>query len=495
MSLVLGVYSKINEASDVYSDPITLANILTITKIIYTANYSDFTKLLQDLPRLLSSIAVEGKCAYALVRYMRGGERKTCRMIMSSSKIVAILCEAGGKTSKGRTAYVDLINDAKVVSGKIELFVGEIEINKLPPELADHVRNSLKEVFNPLDILLNRQLYYFKVNSLIYEDGVFYVLLLEDGKISKRGWVLKHDKQHYAITFMDNFKKVMEALHASVEEVAKQASMKNIPEKILSEIIPYREHLPRPEAVIFSKAVVDPYHYYENPTVYVEETSSTHRLVELYGKTIEPGLVGNIVTRAVGALSYMSLFNTVHADLSPNNLLVNIQGGHVTNLSIAGSILFTQVDTEVFREIGDPSLLDPYLILSGRYTLENMVYTISLIGMELLTGAPNKYRRLLSKLLASQKWGLREVVAEENKDPGIVKLRQVASEVVKMPVNEALSRLDEVVAELEKSLWDTLASQKPPILIQVLKKGLYLSLAKRYKSPIEMYLDLRALIM
>lgn len=495
MSLALGVYSKINEASDVYSDPITLANQLTVTKIVHTINYNDFTKLLQDLPKLVSSIALEGKCAYALIRYMKGGERKTCRMIMSSSKVVAVLCESAGKVSKGRPAYIDLINDAKVVSGRIELFVGEIDIDKLPPDLAEHVRKSLKEVFNPLDILLGRQLYYLKANSLIYEDGVFYTLLLEDGKMLKRGWVLKHDKQHYVNIFVDNFRKVMEALSASVEEVSKQASTKNIPERILAEIIPYREHLPRPEAMIFSKVVVDPYQYYEHPTVYVEETTATQRLIELYGKIPGPGVVGSIVTRAIGALSYMSLFNSVHIDLSPHNLLVNIQGSQVTDLTIAGSILFTKLDSEVFREIGDPSLLDPHLILSGKYTLGNAVYTISLIGVELLTGVPNKYRRLLSKILASQKWGLRETFAEEERDPNVAKLREAASEAVKMPVNEALSKLDEVVAELEKSLWDALASHKSPLLVQVLKKGLYLSPAKRYKSPIEMYLDLRGLTM
>lgn len=485
------LYSRVDEASELFGDPLTLAYILTLAKLTAPLTKPG-TRALREIQEYSASISRERKSAvYALIRYTRGLERRAFRALISENKIVCSILEAGATIYKGKKAYLELISDLQTHVGAVEFSIGEIPLEKLPPDIRDHISSAIAEAPSPVEQLKEKVVWQARITASVYETPAFMGFKCETPGGAKFAWVLKYEHARRRGPLLQNAVEALAFLSLTAEEIYEELVKRGVKDTMAREFVPFLRNLAYVEGLFSSKVVLDPAQYYNEPTMVVENSINGAMLSELYGKEIPANRALSIAVKGLGASILLQLRGYTHAGLSPNIIEVSITDKEVEVL-LHGTIFIHKLGEWAPPELVDFLSLDPLSILSKKFTNYNEVYALILSITELLAGKPNLYRRGLNAVLAKLIHGvdLGDVFSKGLEEGDVNKISEAAAKFSSSP-EESLRELNAWLAEKEKGLWEALKPLGP--ISEVFQRALSLDPTRRYASPLEAYLMLKAL--
>jgi len=488
------------------SDPATLASLLLVRgrrpRGVLSVALSSLSKVIMNIANGVQ----EDVLIY--MKFSFGGN--TYRLFTVRDIAVAVLQEDSSGHVAGYGVEA-LSNIANAVSRSdaipISVYVEEIPLRSIADQfIAEHVKKCAETAEKMhLAMWRKRGVYWFSIEDLISDKGNYtYVFRARDA--GGNVYALKIPKEDIAVDrgFTDIVRGYINvlAIHSiNREELRGLLEMKGYSGAELVELALYRDFLTHIYAVIVPEDKVDKDTYVSHPPAVVEEYMDMGDLEEYVKKRGALGLEESmyILVRITGAVALAHLMNFIHMDIKPRNILMKRGGGRYG---------YTPKITDFSGAVGDqargykltrltPAYADPVALMKGYSNLSYDVYSLAMVFGYIVSGTIPKHRLALNIALLQNVYGYPIPMEKIGSDEAA--LKKFVDEVVELSAQLKAGSItvQEFVKAISKDLevldgmYMPWLNSIPKTIAEVVRRSISLNEEERYKSCIDMWLDLR----
>lgn len=495
---------KIDEISVIVSDPVILTSILLAKnrKFIKSASIAS-----SEVPDAVAKISKSASSSSVLhYRFSIGGA--IYRIFTVRDIAVAAILEngAGQGVKYGSDVLVDFFNILGT-NIAIDMYVEEIPLEGLNEAFAGNAKICLDEAEKPFVSLWRKKgVYWFAVEELISDKGSYaYIFRVRDadGNVC----VLKVLKDDVAVNrnFMDIMRGYLHSFAISTldeREFQELVELKGYNRDELKDLLAYSDFVASVKALLILKNKLDRESYIRYPPAVVEEYAALGDLeayVQKHGtRGFEEAMY--IIIRIVGAVALAHMMNIVHLDIKPRNILLfqsdKSKFGYTPKITDFSGALGDPVHGYRLTRL-TPGYADPLALLRGVSDLSYDVYSLAMVLAYIVSGSIPKHRLILNIALLQSIYGYpipMEKIGEDEKP-----LNDFAKKVIDLSLQlksktisyqDFVKAVEEDVESLDLVYMPWMSDIPRPVA-EVAKKALVLKLDDRYKSCVDMWLELK----
>lgn len=510
-------FTKIDEASREFIDPVVLSYILLKQKVLIV-NKRD--KLLNCLKYLKNKSVESLKQNSVLYVVIKSADTKwTIRSIFAGTLIISIVYETrDGMQLIGGLAYNTLSKEIYPQNPIIRYNVGLVSIDNLPDTIKAYVEESVREKVEakPPHVWLNKILYDIYIEKLITDKGAYmYVLLGRDKFEHKYAVKIPREKtvdgKPLAVSTNNNaLNEVLKGIINSLEvySVTRDALRKGLVSKGYDEyyaeqLIYYRKYILKPKAIIMLRTTYTEDEYVESPPMILEDYANLGDLdTKIRKRPLNQRELSFIAIRLAGALALIHINHFIHMDIKPQNILLiedeKEPYGYAPLLSdFVG--LPHMFDSVIELKKSTPEYADPIALVRGRASYNYDVYSLGITLFYASTGKKLKSRVLLNLLTLKNIYGtpvpLRVFLIE---NPELVQYarrmeslyREYSSKKRKIPIETFITQLLTIIEDYDKEQLKMIDKKLPRKLAGIIKRSITLNETDRYQDSVAMWIDL-----
>jgi len=507
IAMFLRTCRDIDAISSYMSDPATLASLLLVRD---RRSRGVLSVTLSSLPKVITSIANGAQeDAVIYIKFSFGGN--TYRLFIIRDVVVAILQEdaSGHVTGYGVEVLNNIANAASRGGAvPISVYVEEIPLKSIADQfIAEHVKKCAESVEKiHIAVWRKRGVYWLSIEDLISDRGSYtYVFRASDA--GGNVYALKIPREDIAVDrsstdIVRGYVNVLVIRSIGRDELRELLEMKGYGDAELLELALYRDFLTSIYAVVVPRDRLDRDMYISYPPAVVEEYMDMGDLEEYVKKRGALGLEESmyILVSIAGAVALAHLMNLIHMDIKPRNILMKRDTG-----SRYG---YTPKITDFSGTIGDPghgyrlarltpAYADPLALMKGYSELSYDVYSLALVFGYMISGAVPKHRLSLNIALLQNVYGypipmekigsdetaLKEFVEEVAELSAQLKTRSITVQEFVKAISKDLEALD--------SMYMPWLNGVPKTFADIVRRSISLNEGERYRSCIDMWLDLR----
>jgi len=505
-AMFLRICRHIDAISNYMSDPAVLASLLLVRD---RRSRGVLSVTLSSLPRVVMDIANGAR--EDVVVYMKFSfSGNTYRLFTIRDIAVAVLQEdSSGHVAGYGVEALNII--ANAVSGSeavpISVYVEEIPLRSITDQfIAEHVKKCTENA-EKIHVAMwrKRGVYWLSIEDLVSDKGSYtYVFRARDA--GGNVYALKIPKEDVAVdrSFTDIVRGYINvlAIHSiDREELRELLEMKGYRDADLLELALYRDFVTHVYAVIVPEDKVDKDMYVSHPPAVVEEYMDMGDLEEYVKKRGALGLEESmyILVRITGAVALAHLMNVIHMDIKPRNILMRRSGDRYG---------YTPKITDFSGAVGDPSrgykltrltpaYADPVALMKGYSNLSYDAYSLIMVFGYMISGTIPKHRLALNIALLQNVYGYPIPMEKIGDDEAM--LRKFVDEVVELSaqlktrsitVQEFVKAVSKDVKVLDNVYMPWL-NNIPKTFAGIVRRSISLNEEERYRSCVDMWLDLR----
>lgn len=504
VDMFLYMCRSIDKASVYISDPVALSSLLLARGRKFLLSISGRYK--EIVEHVISTIKTASKDCLIHLRFSVANN--IYRVFALGSVAVAAVRENGtGQTVKRGAEVLEELSTALNTDMVVWVFVEEIPLAELDPDLVSIISTCVEEVDKPHIALWKRKgLYWFAIEELISDKGNYtYVFRARD----TRGdvYALKVLKEDVIATksYTDVFKGYLHGLLISTlseKEFYEFVELKGYDRNVLGDLYVYRNYVVPVRAVLIPRNKLDTDTYLTYPPTVIEDLAPLGDLETYVQESGVKGLeeVLYVAIRISGTVALAHLMNIAHLDVKPRNILLyqNEQNKYkyVPKLGDFSGALGDPARGYRLTRL-TPGYADPIALVKGIADFKYDVYSIAMVMAYMLSSNIPKHRLVLNLIL------LRVVheypIPMENIKDDEKPLKEFVNKALDAALqlkNKTASPQDFVhiveqdLERLDNDYMPWLNNIPKPI-VKVFKKALALKNEERYENCIEMWLNLR----
>lgn len=502
--MFLRTCKRIDELSSLISDPSILISILLsknrrFIKTIRIAS-NEIPKLVADISRAVAGNSVTH------YRFDIGG--LAYRVFTVKDIAIAAIAENGsGQVVKhGSEALMDFFNRIGAAS-VVDVYVEEIYFEGLSEEVSNAAKTCLEEFEKPFIYLWRKKgVYWFTIDELLSDKGGYaYVFRARDS--SGGIYVLKILKENVAINreFMDIIRGYLQSLVVTTvdeREFQELVELRGYDVERIKDLFLYRDFISSIKAVVILRNRFDEESYTHYPPVVAEEYANLGDLETYIQRNAARGFEETmyITIRIVGAAALAHLMGIAHLDIKPRNILLfqdnKSRFGYIPKLTDFSGALGDPVHGFRLSRL-TPGYTDPLTLLRGVSDLSYDAYSLAMVLAYIASGSVPKHRLVLNIMLLQTLYGYPIPMEKIEKDEE--PLKDFAKKVFNLAMQlrskaishqEFVKAIEEDVESLDL-IYMPWISDIPKSIAEIAKKALALKPESRYKSCVDMWIELR----
>lgn len=513
-------WSRIDEASNFFRDPLTLSQILLKQETIAVGRKSVFQEFIKNLIEASIRNAKEKKLTYFTSKTI--DDKLLIRGLSIGNTIIAIVLEDVQTKSEysGSTAYDVLAKDIYVQNPMLRFNLGRVELSALPRELKNIIEKEVIDAkLNEIpSIWIGRYIYDVYIEQMISDKGAFMYVFLGKDKLNKNYAVkIIRDKtiDNKPLAVNGDEASVYEAMRGFINSLEASLITKSVLKKSLvrfgydesyaDTLVLYRKYISRPRAMILLKNVYTADEYVEAPPVILEDFADIGDLAGKIGKgclNYRESLFINV--RLSGALAIVHLLKLLHMDIKPQNILLVSDDSETYGYApllgdFVGIPHLHDSRTELKRVT--PEYADPISLLKGEAGFDYDIYSLGATIYYALTGRKIRGRVLINMVILKNLYGMNVPIKHyllENTDLAPY-LNKIETTVSRFKNKE--SRLDDAVNDLSRisdeldgdEVRDGLKSV-PEEYVGIIRKSIDLDEHNRYSDSFMLWQNLATII-
>ncbi len=510
-------YSRIDESSNLFVDPVVLSQILLKQKMIVANKKANLAQFIDELKNKAINAAKNDQVLYVTVRAIDASWR--IRLLLYSTNIIGMVYETReGTQIIGGLAYSSFIKEVYPNNPIVKYSMGLLPIDELPDQLKEHVINCKQEKSKekPPYIWLNKMIYDIYIDKILTEKGAYMYVLLGRDRFGYR-YAVKIPREKTiegkplavssrAMGLNEVLKGVfnsLEVAHSNKQGIRESLMLRGYDEALADKLLIYRKYILYPKAIIVLRDIYTEEEYMSSPPIVIEDYAD---LGDLDGRIkkyrLDPREVAFIAIRSSGALGLIHANHYVHMDIKPQNILLKEDDGEPYGYA---PLISDFVGTpHLFNETielkkSTPEYADPLALIRGKAGYNYDVYSLGLTLFYAATRQKLKTRILVNLLILKNLYGtpvpLRVFLIE---NPDLVQihrrleviLRSYTSSTRKLPPEELMSNILSVIGDHDANMVKTIRKKLPDRLAKVILNAITLDEQKRYQDAISMWKDL-----
>ncbi|MEM4942176.1 MAG: protein kinase [Ignisphaera sp.] len=500
--MFLRVCRDIDKVSEHIFDPVIFSSIMLIKGGKFLRRVSDEAK---NLAKLVLEIIRESPDT-SLMYFRFDLSDKIYRVIALKDIALAIAQEdSSGQVQLYGIEALQSLSKIFNSSINVKMIVEELPLSQLDSNIVESLKPCIEEAEKIyISLWKRRGLYWFIIEDVVSDKGSYtYVFKACD----KQGntYALKVLKEDIVVgrRFMDVIRGYIQGLVVATvddREFIDLLELKGYDKAIMKDLILYKKYITLAKALFIVKDKLDKDEYINHPPTIVEEYASLgdlERYIQLNGaRSLEETMY--ILIRIVGAVALAHLFNIVHLDIKPRNILIYSNENE--------NYKYTPKLNDFSGAVGDPNrgykfvritpgYSDPLALAKGVADFGYDAYSIAMVVAYILTGQLPKHRLALNIIMLQnlynypipmEKIGDDEKPLKEFIKKIIDTSLQLRSKSISIhnfveSINEDLEHLDTIYMPWINDIPKSIAS--------VIKKALTLDTNTRYKNGIDMWLE------
>ncbi len=511
----LNAYSKIDDASREFVDPVNLSYILLNQEMLATNKRLRLGEAIDFIKKVSVEESKKGRAVYVVIKDMRS--EWSIRLLVNSTTVIAIIYEPKkGSQMIGGLAYNLLVKELYPKNTMVRLNAGSISHENLPEALKTHVEESIREKVSakPPHIWLNKVLYDIYIDRILTDKGAYmYVLHGKDSfgreyavKIPREktidGKPLAVGSRTHGLTeVLRGILNSLEVAESTKESIRKSLVSKGYDEMLADKLVHYRKYILKPKAVIILRDHYTEEEYVSMPPMVLEEYAGMGDLdTRIKKKPLSAHELAFLGLRLTGALALIHVNHYLHMDIKPQNILLveDISEPYEYLPLLADFVglphLFDSI-TELKKST--PEYADPIALIRGRTSYNYDVYSMGITLFYAATGRKLMNRILVNLLILKYIYGatvpLRVFLVE---NPKLVQKARRLEELFKrynsgrkMAIEAFISQVLSMIEDDDREETKIIRKRTSPKLAAVIEKATTLNETERYPDGIAFWMD------
>lgn len=510
-------FTKIDDASKEFIDPVVLSYILLKQKVLIVNKKAKLVKCLNYLKNKSVEALKQNSILYLVIKSI--DSRWTIRSIVAGTLIISMVYETkDGVQLVGGLAYNTLFKEIYPNNPVVKYNVGVITIDSLPDTIKVYVEESLREKREekPPYIWVNKVLYDLYIEKIVTDKGAYMYVLLGKDKFEHR-YAVKIPREKTVdgkpLAISTNTNALNEVLKGIINSLEVYSSTKDSIRKGLvsrgydeyyaDQLILYRKYILRPRAIIMLRTSFTEEEYIESPPMILEDYANLGDLdTKIKSKPLNQRELAFLAIRLAGASALVHINHFIHMDIKPQNiLLIEDEGEPYGYAPLIGDFVGLPhiFDSVIELKKSTPEYADPIALVRGRASYNYDVYSLGITLFYAATGKKLKSRILLNLLTLKNIYGtpvpLRVFLVE---NPELVQYarrlealyHEYNSKKHKIPVETFVTQLLTIIEDYDREQIKIIDKALPSKLANVIKKSITLSETDRYQDSVALWLDL-----
>ncbi len=512
---VFRAYSKIDDASKDFSDPVTLSSILLRQEMIAVNKRGKLNTVLDMLKKHGVEMAKKNKVVYAVIK--EASSKWSVRLLLNGTIIVAIILESKkGSPLLGGLAYNQLFKEIYPENPMTRYNLGAVAYNDLPESFRIHIEESLREkaAEKPPHIWLNKVIYDIYIDKIITDKGAYmYVLHGRDSlgreyavKIPREKTI---DGKPLAVGesnqgLMEVLRGIMNCLEvasSTKESLRKSLIAKGYDAILADQLLYYRKYILRPRAIIILRDKFSEEEYRSIPPLILEDYASLGDLdTKIKKRTLSVHELAFLGLRLAGAIALIHANHYIHMDIKPQNiLLIEDLSEPYDYAPLLGDFIGLphMFDSIIELKKSTPEYADPIALLRGKTSYNYDVYSLGITLYYAVMGKKLLNRILVNLLILKYIYGatvpLRVFLVE---NPHLVQKARRLEELFKnynsgrkTPLEAFIQEILSIIEDDDREEVKALDKKIPRQLYSIILKTLTFNEVERYPDGIAFWQD------
>ncbi|MEM0109951.1 MAG: protein kinase [Desulfurococcus sp.] len=485
----LRTHDRLDEASEIFADPLNLASLIRKISIVEPERELLCSEAVDTLGKVGERFFKEkNDLAYAVIKYDR--RRKTLRFIVVGNIVLTVVGEVPGAIVKGSEAYRMLLEAASYPKTTCSIVIGRLSQDDLPPSLKSILENALKTRIAFPDAWINRAIYGFKVTRILDEDEYSFKLHAVDSGGSQ--YIIEIPKLEQVDNTGKLFLNTIDALNYqfSLRSIQYPASVEA---DVLRKLAGFAKYMGQCIGFITGQHPIDEKTYLELPPCIIRSHSggvNLERKIEESQLNTEEALF--ILHRLTGLTALM---NTLGYGLNALRLrdvwLVEDQGEPLGYRPVVEYCTSLQRLDSPYRGLyRGLETIDPLILLTNRVTPASNLFMTSSMILQALTNKPILPHLQLNKLISRILFNIETPLLQgEGLEEYTSNLKTIIEQLARgeTRVEEALPKLWELVDEYLARYLESLRGRINGRILEYLTRVLSINPGKRVQNPVDMF--------
>ncbi|ADV65215.1 protein kinase [Desulfurococcus mucosus DSM 2162] len=491
MTRYLRTHKYLNEASEIFSDPLNLAMLVRKVTIIEPEREAGcgeaFSLLVETSRRVLSE---RKSVVYSILRYDR--KRKSLRLILAGDLVLALLGESPGVLVKGDEAYRLLLEASSAPGALCSIVVGEVNPDALPQQLKSILEDALRTRIVFPDAWVNRVIHGFKASSVLPGDEYSFRLdALDPAGMRYLITVPRWDQPNSGMLLLNAADALGFQLLA--QESLRRPQLGEVDAETLKRLAFFTRYMAPCRGIIAEYGGMDEQKYLDTPPCIIEAYEGG---VSLYERLKSGGLDANdsllILHRFSGLAAVMGLLGYGLNTLRPSDIWLVEDKSEPTGhrFLLTGCSNVQRLDSPYRGLYRGLETIDPLTLVTGRLTWMSSMFTASSTALLVLLGKPvTPYLQLNLAILQTLHGVKAQLPGEPGLEEYVKNARGILEQLLKGEIDhrEALRSLDKLVEEEFSRIIELLKNKIGAKTSEYLARTLSLNPDRRYGSPIEAF--------
>ncbi len=509
-------WSRIDEISGIFRDPLILSQILLKQETIIASKKSSFHEFSKNLLENSIMNAKDKKLTYFTSKSI--DEKLLIRGLTFGNTIVALVLEdtRSGSEYLGSAAYDNLVREIYVQNPVFRFSLGRVDFSILPSDLKNLVMKEVVETkLNEIpEVWIGRYIYDIHIDQMISDKGAYMYVFLGRDKFNKVYAVkVIRDKtvDNKPLAVNGDETSIYEVMRSFLNSLEASLITKNVLRKSLvrfgyddtyaDKLLFYRKYISRPRAMILLKNTYTVEEYVETPPVILEDYAD---LGDLAGR-VSRGCLNYreslfLIVRLSGALAIIHLLRLLHMDIKPQNiLLVKDDSENYGYAPLLGDFvgLAHLHDSKTELKKVTPEYADPVSLLKGEAGFDYDVYSLGATMYYALTGRKIRGRVLMNMVILKNLYGMSVPIKYyllENTDmvPYLNRIEAIVNRYrnKEIRLNEAVEDLSRFTDEIDEAEIRESLKNVPEEYVSVLRKTIDINEKNRYSDSFPLWLNI-----
>ncbi len=508
-------YSKIDDASREFADPVTLSHILLRQEMIAVNRKKRLSQLLDEIKKLSVDHAKRNRSIYATLK--EAGSEWDIRLFINETTIIAVIYEPRtGSTMLGGLAYNYLLKELYPKNPIVRCNIGSIPHDQLPETLRMHVEESMKEksAEKPPYLWLNKVLYDIYIDKVLTDKGAYmYVLHGKDSFGKEYAVKIPREKTvdgkplavgaspHGLTEVLRGLLNSLEVAESTKDAIRKSLVTKGYDEYLADKLVHYRKYILKPKAMIILRDYYSEEEYKAIPPIILEEYAGLGDLdTKIRKKPLSQHEFAFIGLRLAGALALIHVNHYIHMDIKPQNILLTEDYSEPYEYSpLIGDFvgLPHMFDSYIELKKSTPEYADPIALIRGRTSYNYDVYSLGITLYYAVTGKKLVNRILVNLLILKYIYGatvpLRIFLIENpqlvQKARRLEELFKAYTSKKKQNIEAFISQVLTIIEEDDKKEIKQLERKVNRAFARIIEKAITLNETERYPDAIMFWQD------
>ncbi len=510
MVVELNAYSKIDDASREFVDPVTLSYILLNQELLVTNKRFRLGEAFEYMKKIGVEESKKNRAVYVVLK--ESGTEWSIRMLLNSTTVIAIVYEPKkGSQMIGGLAYNYLIKELYPKNPLIRMNAGAVPHDNLPDPMKKHIEESIREKVSakPPHIWLNKVIYDIYIDRILTDKGAYmYVLHGKDSfgreyavKIPREktidGKPLAVGTKSQGLTeVLRGILNSLEVAESTKESIRKSLLTKGYDELLADKLIHYRKYILKPKAVIILRDHYTEEEYVNIPPLVLEDYAGMGDLDgKIRKKPLSTHELAFLGLRLTGALALIHVNHYLHMDIKPQNILLveDLSEPYEYSPLLADFVgLPHMFDSIIELKKSTPEYADPIALIRGRTSYNYDVYSLGVTLFYAATGKKLMNRILVNLMILKYIYGatvpLRIFLVE---NPKLVQKARRLEELFKrynsgrkMPIEAFISQVVSLIEDDDREEVRIIRRKANTKLANVIEKAITLNETERYPDAI-----------